>query len=122
MIIDTNILIYYLQNEKEIVEQLEKWRRDNLPLFISIISFIEILSYPKLKEKEIEIIRDFLNKFIKISVDEKISEEAAFLRRKYKIEIGDAIIASTAILYDQPLVTRNIKDFKKIKNLFLLKL
>ena len=122
MVIDTNVLIYYLQNEKIVTDQLEEWQKNNLPLFISMISVVEILSYSKLKEKEIEIIKNFLDKFIKIPIDEKIAEQAAILRRKYKIEIGDALISSTAILYNQSLVTRNEKDFKRIKELFLLKI
>lgn len=120
ILIDTNVLIYYLQNEKGIVEYLEKWQKDNLPLFMSVISITEILSYSKLEEKEIIVIKNFLDKFIKISIDEKISQYAAELRRKYKIKIGDALIASTAILYNQQLITRDKKDFNKIKELYLL--
>ncbi|GIW65721.1 MAG: hypothetical protein KatS3mg094_240 [Candidatus Parcubacteria bacterium] len=92
----------------------------NTPLFISFISFIEILSYPKLKDGDILVIKNFLNKFSKIYINDDISELAAELKRRYNLKIGDAIIAATAIYYKQILVTKDITDFKKVKEIQLL--
>jgi predicted nucleic acid-binding protein len=36
------------------------------------------------------------------------------------MKLGDAIIAATAIYYNSPLLTFNIRDFKKIKELKLI--
>jgi len=36
-------------------------------------------------------------------------------RGKYNLKLGDAVIAATTIFYNLILVTRNEKDFKKIK-------
>lgn len=48
--------------------------------------------------------------------NEAISEEAAFLRRKYKIKLADSIIAATAMVYRIPVATRD-KQFQKIKEI-----
>lgn len=34
-----------------------------------------------------------------------------------RIDLSDAIIAATALVYDLTLITRNINDFTKISNL-----
>jgi predicted nucleic acid-binding protein len=52
----------------------------------------------------------------------EIARIAAKLRRDYRIKFPDAAIAATAIYTTTPLVTRNIKDFKKIPNLKILKI
>jgi predicted nucleic acid-binding protein len=44
-----------------------------------------------------------------------IAEIGGMLRSKYKIKLPDAIIAATAIYYNSPLLTFNVRDFKKIK-------
>jgi predicted nucleic acid-binding protein len=41
-------------------------------------------------------------------------------RLNHKLSLGDAIIAATAINHKLTLVTRNIKDFEKVKHLKLL--
>jgi len=41
------------------------------------------------------------------------------LRRKHKKKLPDIIIASTAIVHNLTLATRNIADFKNIENLLI---
>ena len=50
-------------------------------------------------------------------VDHKIALLTIELRKKYKIKLPDALIASTALFYDLILITRNISDFGKIVGL-----
>ncbi len=47
-------------------------------------------------------------------------QQAIRLRQQKKMKLGDAIIAAaTAVVYDIPLVTRNVDDFKHIPGLDL---
>ena len=46
-------------------------------------------------------------------------EQAIQLRQQKKMNLGDAIIAATAVAYQIPLVTRNEDDFKHIPGLDL---
>lgn len=121
MILDSNIIISYLNNDEKIVSILEFLKSENKNLLISSITFGEALSFSMLNNQEIEEIKSFLNSFISISVDNTLSEIAAFLKRKYKINLLDAIIAATALKYSLPLVTFD-KHFKKIKEIDILEI
>jgi predicted nucleic acid-binding protein len=49
-----------------------------------------------------------------------VIQQAIRLRQQKKMKLGDAIIAAaTAVVYDIPLVTRNVDDFKHIPGLDL---
>jgi len=48
---------------------------------------------------------------------EEVADSCIDLRKKYKTKLPDAIIAATALVYEFTLITRNVSDFKNIKNL-----
>ena len=116
-LIDTNILIYYLANripENEI-NNLEKILEEDFN--ISIITKIEFLGWSFYDDKTFEQAKEFIEFANVISLDNKISEFAIDLRRKYKLKLGDAVIAATSLFHNLTLVTRNEKDFKKVKEI-----
>lgn len=113
MLYDTNILIASLRGDHTVIRAL---RNANPPLYISVITTIEILALPKLSKSEIVTIQDFLFTFVTIAVDERLAQEAAVLCRKFKLKVPDSIIAATAMYLHVPLVTRD-KDFHRVKNL-----
>ena len=117
IVLDTNILIYYFQGEREIIEKLDSQRASEQKFGISIITKIELLSYPKITSEEIKKINNLLKEFRIFNVDEVIASKATEIRRKYRIPLADAIIAATAFFTKSPLVTRNIKHFQKIKEI-----
>lgn len=88
-------------------------------MFISSVSFTETLAFPRLTQKQIEDVKDFLRGFIFVSPNEEIAEGAAYFRRKYTSEFPDATIAATAFVYRMPLVTRD-KQFQKIKEILVI--
>lgn len=116
-LIDTNILIYYLENQIpddkiEFVEEvLEK------SFAVSVISEIELLSYASLDSTDLETIRSFLAEAQVFPVDATIVEQVAEIRRKHKIKLPDAIIGATAKTQNRTLLSRNTKDFEKIDDL-----
>jgi predicted nucleic acid-binding protein len=117
--IDTNVIINYFKAEPRAVNFFEKYKNKN-NFVISIITKIELTSYPNLIEEELLKIEKFLKEFIIIPVDENIASICSYLRRKYKTKLGDAIIAATAIYYNSSLLTFNTRDFKKIKELKII--
>lgn len=121
MILDTNILIAYLNGEIEVIETLSSWRRENRALFISSISVAEVLSLPSLSPQDTQKIKIFLSDFIAIPFDNYLAETVAQLRRKYKISIPDAVIAATALIRNAPLVTRDV-GFRKVKELNIIEI
>lgn len=116
MILDSNIVIAYLNKDEKIVGIIELLKEENKNLLISSITFGETLSFSMLSNQEIEEIKNFLNSFISVSVDNTLSEIAAFLKRKYGINLLDAVIAATALKYKMSILTRD-KHFKKIKEI-----
>jgi predicted nucleic acid-binding protein len=89
---------------------------DNNP-YISFINRIELLSRLVPENKYFQ---EFIEVCQIIDLNENIILKTISIRRSRKIQIPDAIIAATAIIYDLTLITHNIKDFKKIPNLKLL--
>jgi predicted nucleic acid-binding protein len=58
-----------------------------------------------------DIIREFLDNFTVIPLNEEIAEIAIEIRKKNKIKLPDAIIWASAKFRNSLLVTRNTKDF-----------
>lgn len=110
-LLDTNILVYYLQG----IKKVDSFFEIGINTIISIISTIELLGKKDLESKEILKLRDFLDTFIIVNLDFEIADKAAILRRE-GIKMGDAIIAATAWHFEAYLVTHDIA-FRKIKKI-----
>lgn len=121
MVLDTNILIAYLNGEPKVVKILSDWKSSGRVLFISPISRAEILALPKISPADIEKIRLFLNDFLSIPFDDSVAESAAFIKRIYKLKLPDAGIAATALARNLPLVTRD-RRFYKIKEITVIRI
>jgi predicted nucleic acid-binding protein len=122
IIVDANVLIRYLGKEIRATKVLEKLIVEGKRIFIPTIVIAEMLSYLKLTNEERMIIKGFVSNFEIIPLDFSIAEIGGMLRSKYKMKLGDAIIAATAIYYNSPLLTFNVRDFKKIKELKIISL
>ncbi|MBD1394770.1 type II toxin-antitoxin system VapC family toxin [Mucilaginibacter glaciei] len=54
-----------------------------------------------------------------INLDEAIVDKTIEITKLMKIKMPDAIIASTALVYDHTLITRDTADFKRVAGLRL---
>ena len=119
-LIDSNVIIDYASGRlpvdgSDFVEQIF-----NRQFSISVIVKIEVLGFDDICHK-MTAMEDFIGMAEIIPLDEKVTNTAINLRRKYKrLKLGDAIIASTALEYDFILITHNVTDFKNISRLKLL--
>ena len=107
---DTNTAIYFLQ--QQFPPQAEKFIDDLLKEdqpCISAITEIELLCWKTATEKDLEVLKNFIN-------DARVIKTAD-IRKQHKIKLPDAIIAATALVYDLTLITRNTKDFENIPGL-----
>lgn len=107
-LIDTNIIIYYLNGNPKISDFFKNQQGQ---IAISMITVAEILSYPYDEMERAKIERFLKNRFIWFDVTEMVVFKTGRLRSQKKIKTPDAIIASTALCHNLTLVTRNIKDF-----------
>lgn len=117
-LIDTNVVIDFSVNRLS-----EKGRNlvmeciDNDPC-ISLITKIELLGFSLVTQE----IKDFVKSSLIVGLSDEIVDQTIALRKSYKIQLPDAIIASTAIVSDFVLLTRNFSDFKKVKSLSVIDL
>ncbi len=121
MTIDTNIIIAYLAGEKRIIDLLTSWRLRGGFLYLPAVVEAEVLAFSKFTEIEYTLTQKFLEEnFIFINLDRTIIRIAAEIRKNNKIKLPDALIAATAMHTKSPLITKNHRDFKKIKGLRLV--
>ena len=109
--LDTNIILYILAGDKTIANYLFK-----KVLYISIITEIELLSYPSITPNDAKEIENFLKEFRIVSIDQSIKELTIQIRKKYSLKVPDSIIVATSINLGIPLVTAD-KAFKKISEI-----
>jgi predicted nucleic acid-binding protein len=109
-LVDSNIIIYHLNNESLATEFL----LNNVnQCAISQITYIEVLSFPFAPEQERDV-KNLLERFKMIDVNKEIAIQATVNRKIKKIKIPDNIIASTAQVNNLILVTRNSSDFNAL--------
>lgn len=115
---DTNILIEFYKNNHRIIEELRHLGLNQLA--ISSITQAE-LYYGAINKNELNKIKRHLGLLHTFPVDVVISNQFINLMETYslshKLNIPDAIIASTALVQNIRLYTLNLKDFCFIKGL-----
>ncbi len=121
MLWDTNSIIFFLQDLLPSPSKAFLLKELNLRKpQISIITEIELLSWPKISRVEIGNISEFLSNFEIIGLTEEIKIVTIQLRKSTGLKIPDAVIAATAITQAVPLLTNNLKDFEKVDFLKIL--
>lgn len=104
--LDTNAIIILLQKGYEIPKK---------KYFFSIITEIELLSFPKLEIEEERLIKQALKNFKKININEKIKEYTVKIRKENLIKIPDALIIASSIYKNAILVTNDKQLHKYTK-------
>lgn len=102
---DTNILIDYLNGIEQAKIEFDLYSEKS----ISLITWMEVLVGASPETEGI--IRGFLSEFVLLPINERTSDIAVGIRKKYKVKLPDAIVWATAQVNGQILVTRNTKDF-----------
>jgi predicted nucleic acid-binding protein len=105
-VFDTNILIDYLAGKEPAKEELDRYPQPR----ISIITWIEVMVGAKDKTAETQI-REFLNSFETVPLDEHVAETAVQLRRRYRLRLPDTLIWASAKTRESLLITRNTRDY-----------
>jgi predicted nucleic acid-binding protein len=115
LIIDTDIIIWYLRENEAAKETIEK----NIPFSISVITYMELIQGMRNKEET----RIFLRQMQKwnvdiIQIDKEISSRAMFYVQEYALShsmmLADALIAATVVQTGGTLLTANDKHYKFI--------
>ncbi len=115
---DTNIAIYFLQNQfpPQAAQFIDRTLTKSLPA-ISAITEIELLCWNTSKESDVTILKSFISDAWIFELEKEIKLKTAEIRKSNRIKLPDAIIAATALVNDLTLLTRNVADFKNIETL-----
>jgi len=122
MIMDTDILIWYMRGNKKASKIIE----DQQGFFTSVITYLELVQGMRNKNELIELRRAFREWNTKILyISEEISSKAMlYIERHYlshSLQLADALIASTALVNGLPILTGNDKHYRMIKELEIIK-
>ncbi|MCF8370364.1 MAG: PIN domain-containing protein [Bacteroidales bacterium] len=83
-------------------------------IYISLITYIEVLGYNFKDEKEKALTTQIIGLFEIINPDLKIADLTIGYRKIKKVKVPDAIILATARRLDAELLTSNTTDFINI--------
>lgn len=108
LLYDTDVLIHHLQGRRALPRGED--------LAYSCISRAELYSWAEADEDRID---GFLDPFEELIIDRNVAEQAGRIRRESRIKLPDALVAAAALLTRRQLVTRNARDFRKVKGLKL---
>ena len=121
IVLDTNVLIEILKGNEETIKTVHAF---NEGLVISSISVME-LYYGAINKAEIKKLEKFVSLFKIEHLNENISMKSTMLIKAYakshNLDIPDGLIAATVLILECRFFTYNLKDFKYIDGLVLVK-
>jgi len=117
VIIDTDVLIWYMKGNEKASEVID---RSNT-LFISVVTYMELVQGMRNKTELINLRKALLGWNAQILyITEEISAKAMFYVEQHylshSIQLADALIGATAMAYGFPLLTANDKHYKVLKD------
>jgi predicted nucleic acid-binding protein len=110
VLLDSNIIIDAVLNLIDIEKSIGKYKK----VYISLITYIEVLGYNFKDENEKVLTTQILELFEIINPDIEIAELTINYRKLKKIKVPDAIILATARKQNANLLTSNVIDFMNI--------
>lgn len=122
MIIDTDVLIWYLKGN----ERAKKSVEESIPFSISVITYMELIQGMRNRE-EFKKFQKQIHKWNTniIQIDQEISSRAMFYVQEYALShsmmLADALIAATVVQTSDKLLTANDKHYKFIPTLECMK-
>mgnify|MGYP001594034131 FL=1 len=118
VVIDTDIFIDYFRKFEKSVKFFEDVRNKDYLIYFSAVSETELVSGEECNRAEVKSkLLNFLSNFNKVFIDNQIAVRAGDFRRLHNIKMPDALIAATAFIMKADLITRNVNDFKDIKEI-----
>jgi predicted nucleic acid-binding protein len=117
---DTSVIIDHLRGVGAASNLISMVQNGELMGFISVITEAELFAGKDMEDESKEkYVADLLNLFAKIHVDSHIARIAGEFKRRYNVLLPDCIIAATAFTQGYKLLTKNTKDFERIKEIRL---
>lgn len=122
MLIDTDVLIWYLRGSKKACNVIESEKT----FFLSVVTYIELVQGMRNKN-ELNCFRKSLRNWNTrvLYKSEEISGKAMFYVEQHflshSLQLSDALIGAKAVAYGLPILTGNDKHYKIIKDIQIKK-
>jgi predicted nucleic acid-binding protein len=106
-------------NAEQVIDLLEKIQAKDIQGYINIVNLTEVYyaiarRYPKVANDKLKVLRVFGLKIVSLDEDDRLWREAALIKNKYILSLGDAFAVATAQATESKLV---VGDDKQLKNL-----
>ncbi|MBS3114800.1 PIN domain-containing protein [Candidatus Woesearchaeota archaeon] len=120
IVLDTDIFIDFLRGFEKTKRFFEEIKNEGYLVYFSAVTEAELISGKECNKIERKaVILDLLSNFSKVPVTNEIAVKAGDFSRISNVETADAIIAATAFIMKANLATRNVGDYKRIKEINL---
>lgn len=97
IVLDTNIVLYLLNGDEELKSILNE-----MQLYISVITEIELLGYQEISSDDKIKIKFFLSECIIVPLNDEIKNLCISIKQTSKVKTPDAIVAATSIYSQIP--------------------
>ena len=122
MIIDTDVLIWYMKGNEKAYKAIEMANN----FFISVVTYMELVQGMRNK-KELNSLRKSIHSWDAkvLYISEEISSKAMFYVEQHflshSLQLADAFIGATAVAYGLPILTGNDKHYRTVKDIQITK-
>lgn len=120
MLVDTDVLIWYMRGNRRAAQALDRVEEPAL----SVVTYMELVQGLRSK-RELQLLRATLRILSApvLPINEVISNKAMFYLEQHfhshALRLADALIGATAVTHGMPLLTANTKHYKVIADLSL---
>ena len=120
MLVDTDVLIWHLRGNPQAARWLDRLQ----PLTISSVSYLEVLQGMRNKSELVAVHKMLQQRKADVRpITEAITRRATVLMEtmtlSHGLQMGDALIAATAMERGLPVLTGNVKHFAAIPGLII---
>ncbi|MEY2876572.1 MAG: hypothetical protein RLZZ373_3943 [Pseudomonadota bacterium] len=123
MLIDTDVLIWHLRGHPSALQTLDALPE---PPMLSAVTYLELLQGLRNKA-EMQALKKMLlqRRMTVLPITEAITGRAIDLVESlvlsHSLQMGDGLIAATALLHEVPVLTANFKHFSAVPNLQIVR-
>src|SRR3954451_18601191 len=107
LLVDTDVFVDHLRGARQL-------RAGPDAISYSVITRCELFAAAVEQE---DAVRLLLSPFRELDVDRQVAEAAGAIRRTSGVRTPDALIAATALMHGLTLLTRNRRDFERVRRL-----
>lgn len=125
MILDTSFLIDVMAADEAALARVEQLEARHIPQRVPTIAIYELfvgVGYTDRTESEVDRIEAVLDTRPIVDVDERTMRKAGRVKGRLKatgdnVSTGDVIVGASALVRDEPVLTRNEADFERVPDL-----